>query len=60
MKAYVGSAKNEPDSRMPRRFIDISTMTITDAVSTSCPLRDGIAAAAYWAAAEIDTATVST
>ena len=60
MKAYVGMAKNVPDSRMPRRFIAISSSTKTVAAVASCPTRAGTAPAAYCAPEEIDTATVST
>ena len=35
MKAYVGIAKTDPDSRMPRRLIAISTTTMTTATTTS-------------------------
>ena len=60
MNTYVGNAKKAPDSRMPRRFIAISTTTRTIANVASWPLRVGSAAAAYWAPEEIDTATVMT
>ncbi len=60
MKRYVGTAKNVPDSRMPRRFMAVSRMTRPEANVASCPERTGIADAAYCAPDEIDTATVST
>ena len=49
-----------PDSRMPRRLIAISTITIAVAKLASWPLSESIAEAAYCAPDEIDTATVST
>ena len=58
MKAYVGTAKNPPDSRMPRRLMAISSSTMTAPNSASCPCSGSIALAAYCAAEEIDTATV--
>ena len=56
----MGNAKKVPDSRMPRRLIAIRTSTADEANSTSWSLRKGMADAAYCAADEIDTATVST
>ena len=60
MKAYVGIAKNDPDSRMPRRLMAARTITMSVAKVASCPLRGRIAAAAYCAPDEMDTATVRT
>ncbi len=60
MNRYVGTAKNVPDSRTPRRFIADSTRTMPEATITSCPENPGTAAEAYCEAEEIDTATVST
>ena len=45
MNAYVGIAKNVPDSRIPRRFIAIRATTSTVARTTSWPSRAGIAPA---------------
>ncbi len=58
MKRYVGTAKNVPDSRTPRRFSAASTATAIAATMTSCPFSDGNAADAYDDADETDTATV--
>jgi hypothetical protein len=58
MKRYVGTAKNVPDSRTPRRFIAASTATAIAATITSCPLSDGNAAEAYDDADDTETATV--
>ena len=44
MNAYVGTAKNVPDSRMPRRFIAISSSTMVDANVASWCWSAGIAA----------------
>ena len=60
MKMYVGIANAVPDSLTPRRFIVIRKSVATIASSASCPCSGLIAAAAYCAADEIDTATVST
>ena len=60
MKAYVGIAKNVPDSRMPRRFIAASRITRRVGDRRLVPVEPGIAPAAYCAPDEIDTATVST
>ena len=60
MNAYVGTAKNVPDSRMPRRFIAISNSTRAEANMASWPTSAGIAPAAYCAPDEMETATVST
>ena len=60
MNRYVGTAKKPPDSRMPRRFMAVSRTTMTTATVASWSRKAGIAAAAYWAPEEIDTATVST
>ncbi len=60
MKMYVGIAKAVPDSLTPRRFTVIRKTVAPMASIASCPCNGGIAAAAYWDADEIDTATVST
>ncbi len=60
MKTYVGSANAVPDSRTPRRFIVVRNSTAITAAAAWWPSRAGIAEAAYCAADEIDTATVST
>ena len=49
-----------PDSRTPRRLADMSSSTATTATSTSWPWNASIVDAAYCAADEIETATVST
>ena len=60
MNAYVGAAKTVPDSRMPRRFMAMSSSTAIAATVASCPWRAGIAPAAYCAPDEMLTATVRT
>jgi hypothetical protein len=47
MKPYVGMAKKLPLSRTPRRFIAASSNTKTMATVASCPISEGIAAAAF-------------
>ena len=61
MKPYVGSAKNAPDSRTPRRLSAASTTTSDDRHrSPRAAATQGIAEAAFWTPEEIDTATVRT
>ena len=61
MKTYVGMAKAVPDSRTPRRFIAISTMTSDDRDRRLVAVAAKASAeAAFCDADEIDTATVST
>src|SRR5215218_788130 len=60
MKTYVGTANAVPDSRTPRRFIVVRNSTAMTATKAWLPARAGIAEAAYWAAEEMETATVST
>lgn len=60
MNRYVGTANAVPDSLTPRRFTAISKMTATTATVTWWPSRPLKVVAAYWAADEMDTATVST
>ena len=60
MKAYTGTAKALPDSRVPRRLIVVSTTTRTTATGISCPRTIGRAAPAFCTPELIDTATVRT
>jgi len=58
MNRYVGIANAVPDSFTPRRLIIAMITTREIANTASWPRRAGIAAAAYWAPEEIETATV--
>ncbi len=49
-----------PDSRTPRRFAVVSSTTATTATRTLWSSSGATAVAAYCAAEEIETATVST
>ncbi len=60
MNPYVGTANAVPDSRTPRRLAAIRSRTAATATVTSWPSRAPIVEAAYCAAEEMDTATVST
>ena len=60
MKMYVGIANAVPDSFTPRRFIVMRNRTAMIAIVASWPWSGSMAAAAYCAADEIDTATVRT
>ena len=61
MKQYVGTAKVVPDSRIPRRFIAISSSDQRRSRPTaSWPLMNGSAEVAFCTPEETDTATVST
>ena len=55
-----GIANAAPDSRTPRRFIAVSSPTITTATTASCPRTNSKAEAAFWTPEDTDTATVST
>ncbi len=53
-------AKASPDSRMPRRFIDISNTMASTANNTLCWATSGTAEPMLDMAADIETATVRT
>jgi hypothetical protein len=58
--AYVGMAKTVPDSRMPRRFISVSSATMPSAAATLFSAIHGIAEPMFSTPDDTDTATVST
>ena len=60
MNAYVGTANARPASRMPRRFIAVSTTITTTATSTGCLPANPQAAPRFATPDDTDTATVST
>ena len=60
MKQYTRTAKTRPDSRTPRRLNSVTTSTSATATTVSLPRSAGTTVAPYWAAEEIETATVST
>ena len=60
MKAYVGSANSNPDSRTPRRFASTITPRQASARLTRCDESDGANDVMAKIPAEIETATVST
>ena len=60
MKAYTGIANDAPVRRSPRRLTAATTMTPTTAIRTWWERRDGTIEPTAAAAAERETATVST
>src|SRR5438309_8595299 len=60
MKKYVGAAKMEPDSRMPRRFPIVMTAIAAIQSTTLCWFRFGKALVKYETPLATDTATVNT
>jgi hypothetical protein len=60
MKPYVGIANATPDSRIPRRFIDVSTAIATTEMATLWWATHGTTEPRLATPEAVDTATVST
>jgi hypothetical protein len=60
MNPYVGIANAAPDSRMPRRFIELNTKIAITAMATLCSATQGTTEPRFATPDAVETATVST